>query len=353
MIEYSKFIAQIFTNAFYKNFIYFFICVLCLFFLIHTAKYIGLIDHPTDRSSHNKPTPSGGGLVLALIIILSNIKLVKICPEYFFGALLIAIIGLIDDIKPMMVVPRLIAQVLVVGFVVILLPLENPIRFIPINIFKCIIFLAGVWFINIYNFMDGIDGLAGGYANSAAIGFLFCIKDTILVDQWNIDIYYQLIYITLPFLVFNWHPAKIFMGDTGSTFLGFTFFCLGARALIFGNNIMYAFVIIMSFFWIDATITLVRRFFRGCHVFNPHKEHAFHKATHLFGHWKVSSFMILITMFWLNPMAKLAVTNKNIAPFITAVSVLPIFGIILVFKPGLPIEFQSPILRFLYNRFKK
>jgi Fuc2NAc and GlcNAc transferase len=143
------------------------------------------------------------------------------------------------------------------------------------------------------------------------------------------------------------------MGDTGSTFIGFTFFCLGARALIYGNNIMYAFAIIMSFFWIDATITLVRRYFRGKKVLQPHKEHAFHKATRLFGHWKVSCFMILVTMFWLVPMAKLAVNDKEWDNTIALISVVPVLAIILVFKPGLPIDLQGPALRFLTRRFKK
>jgi Fuc2NAc and GlcNAc transferase len=352
MLEYFKFITQIFTYLFYKNYLYFFICVVGLCLLTKTAKYIGLIDNPTERSSHTKPTPSGGGLVLVLIILISNINLVKVCPEFFFGGLLIAGISFIDDIKPVPARYRLIIQILVVGAMVIFLPLQNPIRFIPIVVFKIIIFFSGVWFINIYNFMDGIDGLAGGYATAAAIGFLYCIQNTIIVENWNINIYLQLIYVTLPFLVFNWYPAKIFMGDTGSTFIGFAFFCLGARALIFGNNIMYSFAIIMSFFWIDATMTLLRRFFNGKKILQPHKEHAFHKATRLFGHWKVSSFMILVTMFWLTPMAKLAVTYKEWDNTLAIISVLPVFGIIMVFKPGLPFETQGRALRLLTNWFK-
>ena len=352
MFDYLRFIMQISSYLFYENYLYFFICVVGLFSLTKTAKYIGLIDHPTDRSSHTKPTPSGGGLVLVLIILLSNLKLIKLCPEFFFGGLLIAAIGFRDDIKSVPAIYRLLVQFFVVGMVIILLPLYNPIRFIPVPVFKFIILISGVWFINIYNFMDGIDGLAGGYATAASIGFIFCIQDTILVEQWNIKIYLQLIYVTLPFLVFNWYPSKIFMGDTGSTFIGFAFFCLGARALIYGNNIMYSFAIIMSFFWIDATLTLVRRFLRGKKLLEPHKEFAFHKAARLFGHWKVSCFMIMVTLFWLNPMAKLAVTNKDCDNTIAVISVLPVLAIILAFNPGMPNDTQGRLLRFLANRFK-
>jgi Fuc2NAc and GlcNAc transferase len=236
---------------------------------------------------------------------------------------------------------------------VILLPIKAPIQGIPVFIIKPILFFAGVWFINVYNFMDGIDGLAGGYANAASIGFLFCIKDLIQVDAWNIDIYNQLIYVTLAFLIFNWSPAKIFMGDTGSTFLGFTFFSLGIRSLIYGNYIIYSFVIIMSFFWIDATVTLTRRFIRGARIFTAHKEHAFHKAAAIFGHWRVSCFIILTTLFYLNPMARLAVENVKNATLITIVTLIPIMFIIKIFNPGTIEEPTNAIIQYFKKKISK
>jgi Fuc2NAc and GlcNAc transferase len=109
----------------------------------------------------------------------------------------------------------------------------------------------------------------------------------------------------------------------------------------------------MSFFWIDATITIIRRFIRGQKIFQAHKTHAYQKATQIFGHWKVSLFIILVTMFWLTPMAKMAVTLKEWDNTIMLISLLPILAIILVFNPGLPVEFQGPVLCFLSLRFKK
>jgi Fuc2NAc and GlcNAc transferase len=200
--------------------------------------------------------------------------------------------------------------------------------------------------------MDGIDGLAGGYANVAAIGFLFCLRDTVKVEPWSLVIYSQLACITMPFLIFNWSPAKIFMGDTGSTFLGFLFFCLGIRGLVYGNYIIYAFIIIMSFFWIDASFTLGRRFLRKKQIFKGHKEHAFHKAAAIFGHWKVSCFIICTTLFWLNPMASLAVNRPKYAALISVIAVFPVLAIILAFKPGCPVNEPGYLLRFLIKRFK-
>jgi Fuc2NAc and GlcNAc transferase len=323
-----------------------------LFILTKSAKYLGLIDYPVARSSHSKPTPSGGGLALVIIILFSNLGLIKNCPEFFFGGLIIALMGLKDDITPMPVIPRLVTQFVVVLTAVLMLPASAPIKGVPMPIIKMVLVMAGVWFINVYNFMDGIDGLAGGYGNAAAVGFLYCIQNNLPVEPWSLKIYAQLIYITMPFLIFNWNPAKIFMGDTGSTFLGFIFFCLGIRGLIYGNFIIYSFIVIMSFFWIDATITLARRFARGTQVFKAHKEHAFHKAAAIFGHWKVSCFIICVTLFWLNPMAWLIVKNVDHGPILAALAVLPVLTIVLVFKPGCPIDEPNLILKFLIKHFK-
>ncbi|MDR2351594.1 MAG: glycosyltransferase family 4 protein [Deltaproteobacteria bacterium] len=348
MKEYLLFLNQTYIVEFINYFGYFFICVVTLFFIIKISHKIGLVDIPNNRSFHLKPTPSGGGIAIVLIILLSNYKYIEICPEFFIGGFLIAILGLADDIKPLPVLPRLISQIIVVFGIIYFLPTNQPIIGIPIQIIKVALFLAGVWFINIYNFMDGIDGLAGGYGNAASVGFLYCIQGNLItVENWNIEIYHQIIYLTIAFLIFNWSPAKIFMGDTGSTFLGFTFFSLGARALIFGNYIIYSFLIIMSFFWIDATITLVRRFLRGEKIFKAHKEHAFHKATELFGHWKVAAFIILTTIFWLNPMAKYTINNVSNAPWLTILAVLPVLFVIVLFNPGSPKESQYWIVKYL------
>jgi Fuc2NAc and GlcNAc transferase len=316
-----------------------------LFLIIKTAKYTGLIDIPNSRSSHKKPTPSGGGIALASVILVANLGAFSTCPEFFIGGLIISVIGLIDDIRSLSVWPRLMTQFLVVTLIIVFLPAYNPIKGIPITIVKIVLIFSGVWFINLYNFMDGIDGLAGGYANAASVGFLFCLSNGLPVEPWNIDIYKQLIYITIPFLIFNWSPAKIFLGDIGSTFLGFTFFSLGARGLIHGNYLMYAFIVIMSFFWIDATITLVRRFFLHKKVFTAHKEHAFQKAAAKYGHWRVSCFIILVTLFWLNPMANLTIKYAQYGPILTLVSILPVLVIILIFKPGLTVDNETTFLK--------
>jgi Fuc2NAc and GlcNAc transferase len=338
MDEYILYLIDIYILNFTNNFIYFFICTILLFILIKTAKYTGLIDVPNTRSSHNKATPTGGGAALASVVLFANFDVFKTCPEFLIGGLLISVIGLIDDIRSLPVLPRLLTQFIAVSLIIYFLPAYNPIKGIPITIVKIVLIFSGIWFINLYNFMDGIDGLAGGYSNAASVGFLFCVSNGLPVEAWNIEIYKQIIYTTIPFLIFNWSPSKIFLGDIGSTFLGFTFFSLGARGLIHGNYLMYSFIIIMSFFWIDATVTLVRRFLLKKKVFSAHKEHAFQKAAAKYGHWRVSCFIILVTLFWLNPMANLTLKHAQHGPFMTLLSILPVLAIILRFKPGLPVS---------------
>jgi Fuc2NAc and GlcNAc transferase len=345
MDKYLLYLVNIYILNITNYFAYFFACTVLLFLLIKTAKYTGLIDIPNPRSSHKKPTPSGGGVALASVVLLANLGSFRECPEFFVGGLLISTIGLIDDIKSLPVMPRLLTQFIVISLIVYFLPAYNPIKGIPITIVKIVLIFSGVWFINLYNFMDGIDGLAGGYANAASVGFLFCVTNELKVEEWNIEIYKQIIYITIPFLIFNWSPAKIFLGDIGSTFLGFTFFSLGARGLIYGNYLMYSFIIIMSFFWIDATVTLARRFLLKKKVFTAHKEHAFQKAAAKYGHWRVSCFIILVTLFWLNPMASLTLKYAQHGPLMTLISILPVLAIILSFKPGLPVPGDQPSLK--------
>jgi Fuc2NAc and GlcNAc transferase len=334
--EYIDFVFKTYVVDFSANFGYFLACAVLLRAIMEFNRHLGLMDVPTSRSSHCLPTPSGGGLAIVAIVLAANWKVFAVCPEFLIGGLAIASVGLVDDMRKLPVLPRLLTQIAVTGAVVFLLPTKAPIMGVPIWAIKGILIPAGVWFINVYNFMDGIDGLAGGYANAASLGFLFCILGNVSVETWNADVYRQILYVTMAFLIFNWSPAKIFMGDTGSTFLGFAFFSLGARSLIHGNYVIYAFVIIMSFFWIDATITLARRFKAGARIFKAHREHAFHKAADLFGHWKVSAFIIMVTIAWLNPMARLAVNRVDIAPLVTLLAVLPVFAVIAAFNPGSP-----------------
>jgi Fuc2NAc and GlcNAc transferase len=349
MNEYIHFLFKSYVVAFSANYVYFLACTILLFIIIRINNHLGLVDIPNDRSSHKHPTPSGGGIAIVIIITVANWKLFAVFPEFLMGGLVLAAVGLADDISKLPVIPRLLVQFAVTGILVTLLPTKAPILGIPIIIIKAILIPAGVWFINIYNFMDGIDGLAGGYANAASLGFLFCMDGVIPVESWNLDIYRQLIYVTMAFLIFNWSPAKIFMGDTGSTFLGFTFFALGARTLISGNYAIYAFTIIMSFFWIDATITLARRFCGGARIFKAHKEHAFHKAAALYGHWKVSFFIIMVTLFWLNPMAKLAVKNPSLAPIVTLIAIIPVLAAIAAFNPG---SINNGFIHYFIHKYK-
>ncbi|MBT8348327.1 MAG: glycosyl transferase, partial [Sulfurovum sp.] len=152
-----------------------------------------------------------------------------------------------------------------------------------------IAFLAIVWLTNLYNFLDGIDGYAGTEAVMVGLGlFLFFHYPLGLV----------IVAASLGFLLFNWHQASIFMGDIGSTTLGFIFAVFVFFDTSHGN--IYVWLILLSLFWFDATLTLIRRYRNGEKITQAHKKHAYQRLTQSgWGHDKVVLFSIGFNLIFL------------------------------------------------------
>ena len=221
-----------------------------------------LVDIPNDRSSHTNPTPHGGGIAIAITWFLGISYLYYIddinSSLYFalMGGIIISVVSYFDDLYELSAKLRIIIQssvallglYLLGGFTSIdlgLFSIENPFF---TNIFA---FFMIVWFINLYNFLDGIDGYAGSETIFLGLaGFLFFGGDHFLV----------LIAATLGFLVWNWHKAKIFMGDVGSTLLGYN---VAIFTIYYANqeaSNLWIWIILFGVFWFDATLTLFRRY---------------------------------------------------------------------------------------------
>jgi UDP-N-acetylmuramyl pentapeptide phosphotransferase/UDP-N-acetylglucosamine-1-phosphate transferase len=279
-----------------------------------------LFDIPNERSSHTEPTPRGGGLVidlvcLALFLIYCLVFQVDIFWSYFAGALIVALISWLDDLFSVSVIWRFLfhsaAAILVIwglGFwEEAYVPFFGVINLGPIG--QIITFFWIVWMINSYNFMDGIDGIAGAQAFTAGIGWLAI---GILLGVQTTGLYGGLIAAaSLGFLIHNWHPAKIFMGDVGSAFLGYTFAVLPLMALkeskehsVFFPAIGITLVLLFVF---DSVITLFKRISRLEKVWHAHREHIYQRLVISgFSHKRVSgiyailSIIILIVLvFWI------------------------------------------------------
>jgi len=251
----------------------------------------GVIDTPNERSSHTIPTPRGGGLVMAAAILLGYIAGgvlagYSISAGYLIGAALVIGISILDDIyslpSPLRFGIHFIAATTVIylekPFAGIEIPLsENVFSFgwaaIPLTV------LWIVWLTNAYNFMDGIDGIAGIQAVAAGLGWAIFLYPKDLSGPA------QLAAVTaaaaMGFLIHNWQPAKIFMGDAGSAFLGFTF---AVMPLIFGSldPKIDAFLPLIAIgmvwpFFFDSVYTLVRRVLRLEPVWRAHRSHLYQK----------------------------------------------------------------------------
>jgi UDP-N-acetylmuramyl pentapeptide phosphotransferase/UDP-N-acetylglucosamine-1-phosphate transferase len=258
-----------------------------------------ILDIPNERSSHTLPTPRGGGLAI-VISWYAGISLLffsgEVSKDLYFAlmcGILLAIISLFDDVLNIKPVIRLFVQTITVLLSFLLLkgiqPVFSPGTEIIQRIILYLFTVVGmVWFINLYNFLDGIDG----YASLEAIAISFALF--ILTGNY---ITLLLIAAVSGFLIWNWPKARIFMGDVGSTQLGFIIVVLG---VYFHNvhklQIIY-WLVLTSPFWFDATITLFRRWRNKEKLSQAHRKHIYQRFVQSgFSHLKVDTFLSLINL---------------------------------------------------------
>ncbi|MDM8565281.1 glycosyltransferase family 4 protein [Candidatus Halobeggiatoa sp. HSG11] len=265
-------------------------------YLSHPKTPLCILDKPNERSLHDKPTPVTGGVAIllacAITLLLVDLFYISI-HEYlwlFISCLLIAIISFIDDCKQIFIPYRLLTHCIAAVLLLwnydlsILFSLEIP-KFLQV----IISFLFVVWMTNLYNFMDGMDGFAGGMA---IFGFgTFAILGGLAEQQLFMLINLIIISAVGGFLIFNFPPAKIFMGDVGASSLGF----LAAALSLWGNHegifSLWIALLIFSPFIVDATVTLLRRLFAGEKIWLAHKSHYYQRLVELgWGHKRTVLF---------------------------------------------------------------
>lgn len=248
-----------------------------------------MLDIPNVRSSHTHPTPRGGGLAI-VAVVLGGIWLYAIGTSVFpwremlaftAGALLIAGVGWLDDMRPLSVVVRFSAHGLgallaIIGFGychAISLPFLGNLPLGLLGFPLTLLWIVGLT--NAYNFMDGIDGIAGGQALMAGLGWaiLGWIAGLPIVAVMGL----LLASGSLGFLGHNWPPARIFMGDVGSGFLGYAFAVLTILASQSNPVFVLAGLALVWPFVFDATLTFFRRLVRGEKVWVAHRSHIYQR----------------------------------------------------------------------------
>jgi UDP-N-acetylmuramyl pentapeptide phosphotransferase/UDP-N-acetylglucosamine-1-phosphate transferase len=300
------------------------------FFLVYIYKKWAIkrsfLDIPNERSSHLTPTPRGAGFAFIIIFYLglTFLNLFDELDNHLFYALLpglgIAIAGVIDDLKDLSPSIRFIIQFICSGLALFLLGGFEPLfdkNFT--GLWSLVAVFGVVWFINLFNFLDGSDGYASMEAISIALAVWFFTGSGALLI---------LVFSLIGFLYWNWPKAKIFMGDSGSTTLGFILIVFGIH---FHNTNQLNFIfwmLLSALFWFDASFTLFRRILNKEKLSHAHKNHIYQRAIQGgFSHLKVllSGFGINIILFFVC----LAIIKKYIPLYIgIIVTIILLFSIV-------------------------
>lgn len=247
-----------------------------------------MLDVPNQRSSHTRPTARGGGLAIAALVLIGIVALTLLgrLPgdlgwAMLVGGTLVAAIGWLDDWRGVPVWTRALVHLTAGAWTVAMLGGLPSIRIgaaaFDLGPVGGAIAVVGIaWAINLYNFMDGIDGIAAGEAVSLGL-----VGGGLLLASGRAD----LGFITLlaaaasaGFLVWNWAPARIFMGDVGSGFLGYFFAAVALASERVEAVPLVVWLLLSGVFLFDATVTLVRRIVRGERWYLPHNSHAYQRA---------------------------------------------------------------------------
>ncbi len=281
------------------------------------AVHLRLLDHPSDRSAHQSPVPRGGGAAIVAVFTVYGVCLYAAgamtltIALMLAGTLPVALVGLIDDLYTLDFRWRIVVQIAAAYWIVCWLEqwpvLTLPgLAFDPGMLWWLLLPLALVWLGNLYNFMDGIDGLA-------AMQGCFVLLASLAL-QWQTAgsanlLAAGLLASTAGFLVWNLPPARIFLGDVGSTWLGFVLGVLALLAITDGTLSVWSWLLLMGVFLVDATVTLLRRMLRGYRWHEAHSSHAYQHLTRRWvSHGRVVAAIMAINLLWLLPLAWLAQT---------------------------------------------
>ncbi|MGI9212972.1 MAG: MraY family glycosyltransferase [Methylococcaceae bacterium] len=328
------------------------ILILSYYLTLRVRRYAlnNLMDMPNHRSSHSIPTPRGGGVAfvtayyLGLLILLGLKQISLETGLISLAALPIVFVSWIDDHQHVPIKYRIVVQA-TSTLCMILFATEDLLKYLAridvlvAGFFLVMVMLVIIWFINLYNFMDGIDALAGMEFVSIMLGIvctLLILGENGLHDSDTLDIAQLGLASVLGFLILNWPPAKIFMGDVGSNFLGYLVAAMAVTTIVQHQLNVSTWLILPAVFWIDATLTLARRIGQGQPFYKAHRNHAYqHAALYFQSHEKVSLAITLINILYLLPLAILSEIYSWLAAVFVALAYIPLLLLAVRFNAGI------------------
>ena len=301
-----------------------------------------IISNPNNRSLHKVFKPSGGGIVFSLICVLSVSLLsfigiigFEMLMVFGLGAFCATLFGFIDDIYDINPLLKLIIQVVLSIWVLIWFDVGDLaiLNWLPLWVSLILCCFLLVWMMNLYNFMDGIDGMAA----SGTIFACFALIITLIITSGFstlVIILSLLMFSCLGFLIYNWPPASIFMGDSGSIFLGYFFGSLIIISLIDGNVSFWTWLIVFSYFFGDTNITIIMRLILSKKWHKPHRSHGYQNLARILdNHKKVTAGVQVYNVFYILPLAILSVIIVEWAILFSILALMPVIFLSLWFGP--------------------
>lgn len=261
-----------------------------LFVLLNSRFKSLALDKPNERSLHSQIIPRTGGLAIMSGVLLTWL-FIGVSLDWLLLPLALIAISLVDDIRGLKARWRLLAQIIVCTIFIFLNPYEFPFWAMLILILAC------VWMVNLYNFMDGSDGLAGGMA---VFGFgTYAIAAYLNGNPDLFALSVSIVGASIAFLIFNFHPAKIFMGDSGSVPLGFLAAAIGLTGWQQGTWPGWFPLMAFSPFIVDASVTLIKRMIRRERIWEAHKSHYYQRLVQMgWGHRKtaIAEYIVMLAV---------------------------------------------------------
>ena len=306
-----------------------------------------LMDIPNERRSHSIPTPRGGGVAIVIsfllaLPVLGGLNLLS--PSTLYGllgsGLLVAIIGFADDHGHIAARWRLLGHFIAAGWALFWFNGLPSIEFFGVVIdlgwlgnILAVVYL--VWMLNLYNFMDGIDGLASAEAISVCAGM--CLVYWV---SGNVELIWAPLILAAAvagFLWWNFPPARIFMGDAGSGFLGVVLGGLAIQSAQSAPEMLWSWIIMLGIFVVDATWTLIQRLIRGDKVYEAHRSHGYQHATDRFkSHVVVTVGVVIINVCFLLPLALLVGSGWLNGSLGVLLAYFPLMLLAWKYKAGVP-----------------
>ncbi len=304
-----------------------------------------LLDHPNERSSHTRPTPRGGGigfvlsfLALAMASLPFGLVDAPTVAAMVGGGGLVAVLGYLDDRRGLPARWRFLGHLAAAAWMLSWLPplpalpvLGSAIPMGPAAPLLAALYVA--WMINLFNFMDGIDGIASVEAVLVAVGG--ALAWWLAAPQPAASVPLLFASCVAGFLLWNFPPAKIFMGDAGSGFLGALLGFFALWSSLSHPPLFWSWMVLVGCFMVDATTTLLRRVARGERFYEAHRSHAYQYASRRHGgHLPVTLAFGALTAFWLIPLACMIATGWLDGLAGVALAYAPLVWLAIRYKAG-------------------